>query len=127
MLQARMHVTSKSAHPRQLLPSRVSCAELHAETGTHHFIEEGGSALSAIHAIKVGGHEGAGAALRALLAQALNLAAGINLQVHNMHVEVNLYFNKLQCRIAHIAAGQQALHCKCAQAGIWLHSTLHTL
>jgi hypothetical protein len=42
-------------------------------------VQEGGGALAAVHAVKVGGHEGAGAAVGALLAQALNLAGGVHL------------------------------------------------
>lgn len=43
-------------------------------------VQEGGGALAAVNAVEVGGHEGARAAVGALLAQALNLAGGVDLQ-----------------------------------------------
>ncbi len=44
--------------------------------------QEGGGALAAVHAVKVGCHEGARAAVGALLAQALHLARVVHL-CHN--------------------------------------------
>lgn len=41
--------------------------------------QEGGGALAAVDAVEVVGHEGAGAAVGALLAQALHLAGVLNL------------------------------------------------
>lgn len=45
--------------------------------------DEGGAALAAVDAVKVGGHEGAGAAVGALPAQALHLAGVVHLQGDN--------------------------------------------
>lgn len=43
-------------------------------------VQEGGGALAAVHAVEVGGHEGTGAAVGALLAQALHLAGVVDLR-----------------------------------------------
>lgn len=43
-------------------------------------VQEGGGALAAVHAVEVGGHEGAWAAAGALLAETLDLSVVVHLE-----------------------------------------------